>query len=80
MAEKAGLHPTFIGNIERAEKNSTVTTLEKIAQALSISLPELLTFPDDQPITSLNAKTLSAAYKLLEITKDLALSYEKEKK
>ncbi len=80
LAEKADLHPTFIGNIERAEKNSTITTLEKIAQALSISLPELLSFPDDQLIASANAKTLTTAYKLLEIAKELAASYEKEKK
>ncbi|HBF3703442.1 TPA: helix-turn-helix transcriptional regulator [Clostridioides difficile] len=38
LAEKAGLHPTYIGQIERAETN---TSINKIATALDIPL-ELL--------------------------------------
>jgi len=42
LAEKAGLHRTYIGMIERAEKNITLINIERIAKALSISLDELL--------------------------------------
>jgi transcriptional regulator with XRE-family HTH domain len=80
LAEKAGLHPTFIGNIERAEKNPTITTLEKIAQAFKITLSELLIFSDDQKLESADAQTLNNALKLLEIARDLADTYKISKK
>jgi transcriptional regulator with XRE-family HTH domain len=42
LAEKARLHRTYIGMIERAEKNITLINIEKIADALEISTSELL--------------------------------------
>ncbi len=42
LAELASLHRTYIGQIERAEKNLTVTSLEKIANALKVSIRDLL--------------------------------------
>lgn len=36
LAELAGLHPTYIGQIERGEKNLTVESLSKITQALGV--------------------------------------------
>ena len=41
LAEKAGLHRTYIGMIERAEKNLTLCNIEKIANALEVSIPDL---------------------------------------
>lgn len=41
LAELAGCHPTYIGQIERGEKNATIESIEKIASALNISLSEL---------------------------------------
>jgi transcriptional regulator with XRE-family HTH domain len=41
LAEKAGVHRTYIGMIERAEKNITLENIEKIAKALRISLKDL---------------------------------------
>ena len=41
LAEKAGVHRTYIGMIERAEKNITLTNIEKIALALGIEIPKL---------------------------------------
>lgn len=40
LAEKAGLHRTYIGMIERAEKNITLVNIEKIANALEISIKD----------------------------------------
>lgn len=34
LGEEAGLHRTYIGAVERGEKNLTVLTLSKIARAL----------------------------------------------
>lgn len=42
LAEIAGVHRTYIGMIERAEKNITLRNMEKIAKALNIHITELL--------------------------------------
>ena len=41
LAELAGCHPTYIGQLERGEKNATLESVEKIASATDISLSEL---------------------------------------
>lgn len=41
LAEKAGVHRTYIGMIERAEKNITLENIEKIAKALNIEIKDL---------------------------------------
>ena len=40
LAEKVGLHRTYIGMIERAEKNITLLNIEKIANALELSIKD----------------------------------------
>lgn len=42
LAHKANLHRTYIGMIERAEKNITLLNIEKIANALEIEITDLL--------------------------------------
>lgn len=42
LAALAGVHRTYIGMIERAEKNITLCNIEKIANALKVSISELL--------------------------------------
>ena len=42
LAEICGLHRTFIGSIERAERNVTLSTLEAISKGLKITVHELL--------------------------------------
>ena len=42
LAHIANVHRTYIGMIERAEKNITLINIEKIANALEISINELL--------------------------------------
>ena len=41
LAELSRCHPTYIGQIERGEKNATVESIEKISDALDISLSVL---------------------------------------
>lgn len=41
LSFKAELHRTYIGMIERAEKNITLVNIEKIAEALNVELKEL---------------------------------------
>lgn len=40
LADKARLHRTYIGMIERAEKNITLLNIEKIANALEVSIKD----------------------------------------
>ena len=42
LADKANLHRTYIGMIERAEKNITLINMEKIANALKVKIEDLL--------------------------------------
>ncbi|MCU0425890.1 MAG: helix-turn-helix domain-containing protein [Candidatus Kapabacteria bacterium] len=41
FADLVGVHRTYIGMIERAEKNITLLNIAKIAQALNISISDL---------------------------------------
>jgi transcriptional regulator with XRE-family HTH domain len=42
LAHRADLHRTYIGMIERAEKNITLVNMEKIANALQVKIEDLL--------------------------------------
>lgn len=44
LSYKADLHRTYIGMIERAEKNITLINIEKIANALQVSIRDLMNF------------------------------------
>lgn len=41
LAFKAGVHRTYVGMIERAEKNITLVNIEKVAKALEIEIKDL---------------------------------------
>lgn len=42
LADRAGLHRTYIGSVERAEINVSIDNIEKIAAALKVPAAELL--------------------------------------
>ena len=41
LAERAGVHRTYVGMLERSEKNCTIYNIERIALALNVD-PEIL--------------------------------------
>ena len=43
LAAEAGLHRTYVGAIERAERNLSLDNIERLAQALRVTPAELLT-------------------------------------
>lgn len=44
LGELAKVHRTYIGMIERAEKNITLTNMQKIAKALGLKVGNLVDF------------------------------------
>lgn len=43
LADEAGLHRTYVGSVERCERNVTISSLEAFAGALGVSVIDLLT-------------------------------------
>jgi transcriptional regulator with XRE-family HTH domain len=42
LADIAGLHRTYVGSVERSERNVSIDNMERLAQALEVDLSELL--------------------------------------
>ena len=47
LGEKAGFHFSYIGGVERAEKNISILNLFKIASALDVGVHELFSYCKD---------------------------------
>ena len=43
LADACNLHRTYVGSVERGERNVTLSTLETLARALRVTVPDLLT-------------------------------------
>jgi transcriptional regulator with XRE-family HTH domain len=44
LGEMAGIHRTYVGMIERGEKNITLLNIEKVASALDMTLKQIIDF------------------------------------
>ncbi len=79
LADKADLHFTFIGKIERAEINPSIISLEKIAMAFTIPISQLLSFPDDKKVVEAKVKllteSLDKANKELKVASDIVKDF-----
>jgi len=42
LAEECGLHRTYIGSVERAERNVSIDNMERIASALRLDISDLV--------------------------------------
>lgn len=60
LADLVGLDRSYVGSIERAERNLSLDNLEKIARALGVSPPDLLREPDPHQL----------AHKFLELVRN----------
>ena len=82
---KAELHFTYIGAIERGEKNCSITTLEKVARGLEIDIKDLFNIPlHETDINKLkeeiNNKIISLSPQSLMIIKQMLTLIDMNKK
>jgi transcriptional regulator with XRE-family HTH domain len=48
LGEKADLHPTYVGGIERGERNISLEYIEKLASAFGLPMAELFDFASSE--------------------------------
>lgn len=51
LADHSGLDRSYIGGIERGERNPTLSVIEKIAEGLGVTLAELFSYSGKGPRT-----------------------------
>jgi transcriptional regulator with XRE-family HTH domain len=73
---KAELHFTYIGGIERGEKNCSINTLSKVARGLEVNIVDLFNYPTvEQDVSQLRdhvkKKINKASPELLKIIMEL---------
>lgn len=64
LAHRASLHNTYIGQLERGEKNATIESLAKVCTALDITLAEL--FGDESRKSKVLSFEVEEVVRLLE--------------
>jgi transcriptional regulator with XRE-family HTH domain len=42
LADLAGLHRTYVGSVERGERNVSIDNIEKLAKALGVAASDLI--------------------------------------
>ena len=82
LAEKANVDVKYLGNIERGRENPTIGTLEKLANALSVKIHQILNFEHElqgerllrrritQMVEKCDEKELQTILKLVNSIKD----------
>ena len=43
LAERAGLHRTYVGSVERGERNLSLVNIHRLAAGLGVDVPSLMT-------------------------------------
>ncbi len=68
LAEKSELHPTYLGEIERATTNVSVATLEKIAKGLDTNIINLFGFQNLEEKADEKDKLIEKLSKKLKVS------------
>lgn len=81
LAFKANLHPTYIGQVERGEKNLTISSLNLITTALDITLEEFFSFIEPIKVSSIarsNNKKLLPYQSIIKLLQDIDINEQKK--
>ena len=83
LGARANLHFTYVGAVERGEKNLSITSLGKIATGLDITISEIFSFQTKQPDVQRIRDSLASVVdgcspELLLILSDLIKYLEKQ--
>ncbi|GAA0134813.1 hypothetical protein YSY43_16530 [Paenibacillus sp. YSY-4.3] len=65
LAEKAGFNASYIGFIERAERNISLKNLDKIAAALNVGIHQLFTYIEEQEHLTVEDSTIKEIISML---------------
>ncbi|MBB6454628.1 transcriptional regulator with XRE-family HTH domain [Salirhabdus euzebyi] len=68
LAHKAGLHPTYIGQLERGEKNATIESVSKVANGLQVNLEEIVRFAQPNDYTTQNETIVQLVHQLYKVS------------
>jgi len=66
LGEKGGFHFSYVGQIERGEKNVALLNLAKIAEALEVDISQLFTPPTPDPDEKSQADIQEITYMLTQ--------------
>jgi transcriptional regulator with XRE-family HTH domain len=82
VAERAGLSTKFVGEVERGRANPALTTLASIADALGVSLIDLIAVDAERPprLSARQASQVREALASIETLVELAAPPEPAKK
>jgi transcriptional regulator with XRE-family HTH domain len=88
LAEAAGLHYSYIGGVERGDRNISLETLEKIMNGLQVPAEEIFKFKEDslykraldEHITLIGGQDADQIKSLTRINKEILISIENAKK
>lgn len=70
LAERAGLHYTYIGGVERGERNLSLKSIEKIVSALRIDIRDLFVYRTPKKADGESNKIINDINSIL-ISKDI---------
>ncbi|WP_434748733.1 helix-turn-helix domain-containing protein [Paenibacillus amylolyticus] len=85
LAEAAGLHYSYIGGVERGDRNISLETLEKIINGLQVTAEEIFKFKEDseykraldEHITLVSALNAEKLISITKITREIINSFHK---
>lgn len=66
LARRAGMHPAYIGGIERGERNITLDGVERLARALEVRPAELMVPPGGDPAAGYEGRLRDLAFHAAE--------------